>query len=146
MEKHSKGVLKAVLWYLAIQIVFCIVSNKPGTSIISKPFDAVLLCVLAGPFMWIPYLIYPILIIILIYILQKRIKIKITPSFIPSSIIFYGVTLALANYAFDFFETGTEPRKFMFIAGISCTIGYFYSIYKTPVHANSSDTKKRTPD
>lgn len=146
MEKQFKGGLKAVLWYLAIQIVFCIVNSKPGTSIIAKPFDAVLICTLAGPFMWIPYLIYLCILIILIFIIQKLRKIKIPASFVPSSIIFYGIILALANYAFEFFKNGTEHSKFIAIAGISCTIAYFYSIYKKSNHANSADAKSRAAD
>jgi len=146
MKKHFKSILISVLWYLAIQIISCVAFNKPGTSIIAKPVDAILLCAFVGPFMWIPYLIYPSVFLILTYSIQMRRKIEISSSLISSSIILYGIALPLANYVFEFFKKGTDPWKFILIAAISCSLGFFYSKYKTPNQANAAEAKNRAAD
>lgn len=135
-----------MLCYLAIQDVFCIVFTKPGTSIIAKPLDAFLLCTFVGPFMWIPALIYPTIFIVLIYLIQKRRKLELKSSLIPSSIIFYSIVLVFSNYVFKIFKRGAEPWKFILIAAISCILGYLYSKYIIPNKANAADAKIRAAD
>ena len=74
MNKYVKSSLIGLLGYLLIQIVSCIVMNKPGTSIIAKSSDAFLICIFVGPFMWIPLLIYPGFLIIAIFAVLNRKK------------------------------------------------------------------------
>jgi hypothetical protein len=132
MNKYAKSSIIGVLGYLFIQIVSCIVVNKPGTSIIAKSSDAFLLCIFAGPFMWIPLLIYPSIFIIAIFSVLSRKKIKISSSLISSSIIFYGIGLLLAQYVFELFKRSTEPWKLILIAAVSCSLGFLYSKLRTP--------------
>lgn len=136
MNKYAKSCIIGVLGYLFIQIVPCIVVNKPGTSIIAKSSDSFLLCTLAGPFMWIPLLIYPGIFIIALFAVLSRKKIIISSSLISSSIIFYSIGLFLAQYVFELFKRDTEPWKLLLIAAISCSIGFLYAKSKTPNKAN----------
>ena len=136
MNIYVKSSLRGILGYLLIQIVSCIFVSKPGTSIIAKSSDSFLLCIFAGPFMWIPLLIYPSIFIIALFAVLNRGKKKISPSLISSSIIFYGIGLLIAQYGFEFFKRGTEPWKLILIAAISCSISFFYAKARTPNKAN----------
>jgi len=108
---YIKSSLRGILGYLLIQIVSCIVVSKPGTSIIAKSSDAFLFCIFAGPFMWVPLLIYPSIFIIAIFAVLSMMKKKISSSLISSSIILYSIGLLLAQYGFEMFKRGTEPWK-----------------------------------
>jgi len=132
MNIYVKSSLRGILGYLLIQIVSCIVVSKPGTSIIAKSSDSFLLCIFAGPFMWIPFLIYPSIFIIAIFAVLSRRKKKISSSLISSSIILYSIGLLLAQYGFELFKRGTEPWKLIPIAAISCSIGFLYAKLRTP--------------
>ena len=132
MNIYVKSSLKGILVYLLIQVMACIVVNKPGTSIIAKSSDSFLLCIFVGPLMWIPLLIYPGIFIIVLFAVLNWGKKKISPSLISSSIIFYGIGLLLAQYGFEIFKRGTEPGKLIIIAAISCSIGFLYAKLRTP--------------
>ena len=136
MNTYAKSGLIGLLGFLFIQIVSCILVNKPGTSIIAKSSDSFLLCTLAGPFVWIPLLIYPGVLIIAIFAVLSRRKKKISSVLISSSIIFYSIGLLIAQYGFELFKRDTEPRKLILIAAISCSIGFLYTKSRTPNKAN----------
>jgi len=136
MNTYAKSGLIGVLGFLFIQIVSCILVNKPGTSIIAKSSDSFLLCTLAGPFVWIPLLIYPGILIIAIFAVLSRRKKKISSALISSSIIFYSIGLLIAQYGFELFKRDTEPWKLILIAAISCSIGFLYTKSRTPNKAN----------
>lgn len=133
---YIKSSFKGILGYLLIQIVSCIIVNKPGISIIAKSSDSFFLCIFAAPFMWMPLLIYPSIFIIAIFAVLSRMKKKISPLLISSSIIFYSIGLLLAQYEFEIFERGTEPWKLIIIAVISCSMGFFYAKLRTTNEAN----------
>lgn len=145
MNQYVKSSLKGILGYLLIQIVSCIVVSKSGTSIIAKSSDSLLLCIFAGPLIWIPLLIYPGIFIIALFAVLNRRKKKISPSLISSSIIFYGIGLLLAQYGFELFKRGTEPGKLIIIAAISCSIGFLYAKLRTP-NMSLEKTKTETED
>lgn len=136
MNTHAKNSLIGVLVFLFVQIVSCILVNKPGTSIIAKSSDSFLVCTLAGPFMWIPLLIYPGIIIIAIFAVLRWEKKKISSALISSSIIIYSIGLLIAQYGFELFKRDTEPWKLILIAAISCSIGFLYAKSRTPNRSN----------
>lgn len=136
MNTYAKSSLIGVLGFLFIQIVWCILVNKPGTSIIAKSSDSFLLCILLGPLMWIPLLIYPGIFIIAIFAVLSKRKKRISSALISSSIIIYSISLLIAQYGFELFKRGTEPWKLVLIAIISCSIGFLYTKLRAPNQAD----------
>ena len=136
MNIYAKSSLRGVLGYLSIMIISCVVNN-PGSSIASSPFSALLLCSLFGPFMWIPYLIGPAIFLIAVFLVFRIKKSDITfASLISSTMIIYGINLALGEYVFEIFKSGIELWKFILVTVISCFFSSIYVILKRPNKEN----------
>ena len=124
MNPYTKKGLTGTLGYLLIQTVACIFGHKPGTSIIATASDSVILCTMAGPLMWIPLLIFPIVALVIVFGLLKAFKHTASASLISSTIILYGIGLVFGQYAFGLFDkSGPQFWKLIQIAGISAVIG-----------------------
>lgn len=137
MTPHVKSFVKGILGYLLIQIIVCMLVNKPGTSIIAKASDALVLCAFVGPLLWFPLLIYPVLFLFIIFTGSRWKQTSISPSLISSTIIFYGIGLVLAQYLLKLFKSGTDPWKMILIALISCLMGYIFTKIKAPTWDNN---------
>lgn len=126
MNIYVKSSLSGILGYLFIQILHCIFSNKPGTSIVAKTSDTFISCILLGPIIWIPLLIYPGVLLGAIFI-SIRSKGSTVPSLlISASIIFYGIGLVYAQHVLALFKRNTDPWKLFLIAAISCLAGFLF--------------------
>lgn len=127
MNKYTKSILSGIFVYLLILVIyFGVFVNKP---------NEFLLTILFGPFFWFPLLIYPGTILLIInFALSKR-KQNISPSFISSSIIVFGLGLILTN---DFFKKyqGQDHFPLFLVAVISCFVGFLYAKWRTPNKPN----------
>ena len=144
MNTYIKHSLIGVVGFLCIQIVPCILVNKPGTSIIAKSTDAVFLCALLGPLMWLPLLLYPGLIVAAIYFMASRANKKISSRMISFSLIIYSIGVAISAYGFELFQDDIEPTswKLILIAAPCCLAGYFFGKLRTRNNLNPTDLKK----
>ena len=136
MNIHVKSIIKGVLGYLLIQIIVCMLVNRPGTSIIAKTSDAFIVCAFVGPLMWVPLLIYPGFFLLMIFTVSRWKKKTIGSSLMTSAFIFYGIGLILAQYVFELFKNGTDPWKMILIALISCLMGFLFMKVKVPTRAS----------
>lgn len=127
MNKYMKSSLSGMFVYLLILVVyFGVFVNKP---------NEFLLTILFGPLLWVPLLIYPGTILLIInFALSKR-KQNISTSFISSSIIVFGLGLILTNDYFKHFQ-GQNHFLLFLVAAISCFIGFLYAKWRTPNKPN----------
>ena len=123
MNKYMKSSLSGMFVYLLILVVyFGIFVNKP---------NEFLLTILSGPFLWVPLLIYPGIILLTInFVLSKR-KQNISPSFISSSIIVFGFGLILIDENLKNYQD-QKHSYFFLVAVVSCFIGFMYAKWRTP--------------
>jgi CDP-diglyceride synthetase len=113
--------------YLLILVVyFGVFVNKPNEFLVT---------ILAGPFLWVPLLIYPGTILLIINFAFRNKKQNISPSFISSSIIVFGFGLILTN---DYLKNYQGQNHFLLflVAAISCFIGFLYAKWRTPNKPN----------
>ncbi len=122
-----KSGLSGMFIYLLILVVyFCIVVNKP---------NEFLLTILFGPFLWVPLLTYPgIILLTIIFVLSKR-KQNISHSFISSSIIVFGIGLILTDDNLKKHQDQNQLYYFL-VAAVSCFIGFMYAKWRTPNKPN----------
>ena len=133
MQNYSKHITIGILGYLAIMIVSSILTTEPGSTMAPNTIlDGFLLYFMLGPFMWIPLLSYPIVGLVGLYTVLRYGHIRISPSLISSTLIFYGISLVAAQYGFEMFKRGRHPWQFVVLTGISCTVGYVYANLRTP--------------
>ena len=127
MNVYAKSSLIGIMGYLSILIFYyCIVVNKP---------NEFLACIFFGPFLWIPLLIYPGVLIVAVFIILTIKKQKISSSLISSTVIIYGVGLLLTE---DIYKKLQGPGYWLFclVAAISCFIGFIYAKWRTPNKTN----------
>jgi len=126
IKKFINNTLHGTFWYLFIQIVGALILGKDDT--FSKP-QQLILTIIVGPFFYIPYLIYPLVItVIAISLLLLKRKI-IPPSFILSSYIIYALSSLYAGYFLKLSVDISNYLIFSKIATFSCLAGYIYSKY-----------------
>lgn len=126
MNIYVRSSLSGAVGYLFIQFLYCIFNNKPGTSIIAKTSDAFIGCILLGPIIWIPLLIYPGVLLGAIFISIRLKGSTVSSSLISSSIILYGIGLIFAQHVLELFKRDTDPWKLFLIAAISCIAGFLF--------------------
>ena len=129
MNKYMKNSLIGLFVYLLILVVyFGIFVNKP---------NEFLLTIFFGPFLWIPLLTYPVIILIAIIVFQSKRKQNISPCLISSSIIVFGFGLILTE---DIFKNIQEEKHvhiyYLIVASLSCFIGFMYAKWRTPKKPN----------
>jgi len=123
MNKYMKSSIIGMFVYLLILVVyFGVFVNKP---------NEFLLTILFGPLFWVPLLIYPGTILLIINFALRKKKQNISTSFISSSIIVFGFGLILTN---DYFKNYQGQKHFLLflVAAISCFIGFLYAKWRTP--------------
>jgi hypothetical protein len=136
MNIFVKSSLKGILGYLLIQVVTCIAMSKAGTSIVAKASDSFILCASVGPFLWIPLLIYPGILLLAISAVKSWKKSAVSPYLISSTFIIYGIDLVLAQYVFELFKKGLDPWTLSLVGIISCFVGFIYTKLRAPIEVN----------
>ncbi|MCP4896640.1 MAG: hypothetical protein GY906_06645 [bacterium] len=58
--------------YLGTMFLHCLISGPPGTGISNSWYDTVVLCGFFGPFMWLPYLVAPAVILPLTALASRK--------------------------------------------------------------------------
>ena len=126
IKNFINSTLHGAFWYLLIQIVGALVLGKDAT--FSKP-QQIILTIIVGPFFYIPYLVYPLIITatsITTLLLKRK---KIPPSFILSSYIIYALVSLYAGYVLKSNVDVSNYLIFIKISAFSCLAGYIYSKY-----------------
>jgi membrane protein DedA with SNARE-associated domain len=127
MNKYIKSSIIGISVYLLIFVVyFGIFVNKP---------NEFLLTILAGPFIWVPLLIYPGIILLTTIFVLNKINSNISLCFISSSIIIFGFGLLLSGEYFKDYQN-QKHLNYFFVAAISCFIGFIYAKWRTPNKPN----------
>ena len=126
IKNFINSTLHGTFWYLFIQIAGALLLGKDST--FSEP-QQIVITIIVGPFFYIPYLVYPLIITVIaisLLILKRKI---IPPSFISSAYIIYALSSIYAGY---FLKIGVDVSNyfiFIKIAAFSCLAGYIYSTY-----------------
>lgn len=116
--------------YMTINFIGTLVVWEPGTGITNTFSDVVLLTFVFGSFLWFYLLIYPIMMLLVIYAIIRYWRFRFFPTLISSTLVFYGLSLQIAPLVTEMFKTDTGSWPAIILSGISCVAGFAYANYQ----------------
>lgn len=117
--------------YMIIMFIGPLVMSEPGTGITNTFLDVVFLTLVFGTFLSLYLLIYPLIMLFVIYTIIRYGGFRFSPILISSTLIFYGLSFQIAPIVTDMFKTDTGIWPAILLSGFSCAAGYAYANYKT---------------
>lgn len=131
MNAYVKSALIGTGIYLAVHVAYCFSLRGEAGGGLWEQVDMLTTCALFGPFLWLPWLLYPAGLMFLAFGIEGARKRPLHPSFIAWTVAAYGVCLVAAQGFFELFEMGDEVSGFLLVSAISCAVGYVVSRTRT---------------
>jgi hypothetical protein len=121
-----------MLSYMVIMFFATLLSGGSSSSIACSFEDQLIIALLFGPLMWFTLLVYPGIFLAAMFTAFRYIKIRLSPSLISSTLIFYALSLITADSVFHMFKKGEHAWQTIVLAAISSAAGYAYANYRSP--------------
>jgi len=131
VNAYVKSALIGTGLYLAVHTAYCFSLRGESGGGLWKQIDMLATCALFGPFLWLPWLLYPAALMFFAFGIQGARKRPLHPSFIGFTVAAYGVCMVAAQGFFEIFEMGDEVSSFLLVSAISCGVGFALSRTRT---------------